>query len=239
MNSFIFCTSYINNNSNSHHRIRYQRWIRYYQSISKTLNADRLFLIDDGGVHGIEKIPLLEQNLPKFLPDPVYIYRFKDNLGRSSLNEFPGWWRSFLFSAEIARKYNYKKIIHVESDFFVLSEQLKQYIQNTTSGWTALYSTHFEFPETCMQIICEDAFHLLDKLNADLAMNGYKTKYYAEHLIPFTHVEKGFVGDRLGEPLVMAAWLESNISLLSRLDFMGQVNVAVELESDFNLTEKH
>lgn len=222
MRSFIFCTSYINGDPFYHSQKRYNRWIRYYLPLMEQLKAEQLFLIDDGG-NGSSDFNVITGQLPPAITDIVNIYRFEKTLGRRSDIDFPGWWRSFLFSIEIASTYGYDKIIHIESDFFILSEKLKTYIRELNSGWTSLHSAHYEFPETAIQVICKDAFQAVAAFKKERVNSSYQMDNYAELLLPFTTINTSFVGDRLGEKDVIDAWLEKSPELLSRLDYIGQV----------------
>jgi hypothetical protein len=223
MKSFIFCTSSVNNQSDHHHISRYQRWMDFYRLQLKELDADRIFLIDDGGTDYQKNYSCLEGKLPADLVSDLNFYRFENKMGRDSLIQFPGWWRSFLFSIDIARKYGYKKIIHIESDFFLLSEELKSFIASANSGWISLYSNFYDLPETAVQIICEDQFENFDKLRAKILKTEFIVDDYAESIIPFTRVEKKFTGDRFGEEQVLAWWVDTRPGLLSKLDYFGQM----------------
>jgi hypothetical protein len=230
MRSFIFCTSYINSTSEDHKVNRYKRWVKYYLPLLKEFNADRLFLIDDGGNVIDNSFHLIQNDLPDTLEHEVNLYRFSDSLGRKTLVDFPGWWRSYLFSIEIARKYDYSKIIHIESDFFILSNRLKKFIGNASKGWSSLFSSYYNFPETAIQVICKDAFPAFEKLKKEMEYNNYVADSHAEYLIPFTKVKKNFIGDRIGDGQVYVKWINDQISQLSKLDYIGQINIPESID---------
>jgi hypothetical protein len=223
MRSFIFCTSALNGNADNHSIRRYRRWINHYSRILPEVGADRLFLIDDGGKEKDVSFEIIGGNLHDILQDQVYLYRFPASLGRKNPVEFPGWWRSFLFSIEIAEKYGYQRMIHIESDFFVLSQRLRSFIRDIDRGWTSMYSYFYEWPESGIQIICEDAFDSFREIKRQLFSKGYSWKAYAEMTLPFTNICKDFNGDRLGEPRVLSAWLDKVADKLASLDYIGQV----------------
>lgn len=230
MRSFIFCTSCIRNNSQFHHVDRYNRWVNYYLPLMERLEADRLFLLDDGGLDGKTLIPCIHDELPDELEHPVNLFRFTEGLGRKTIADFPGWWRSFLFSMEIAIKYDYRKIIHIESDFFVVSSKLKRFIRETDQGWNSLYSHFHQFPETGIQIIGENVFPLFNDLKSSLQSSNYSTNTVAEQLIPFTNIKKNFIGDRIGEPHVLAKWMNDQIASFGKLDYISQINIPQEIQ---------
>lgn len=224
MRTFIFCTSCVNSQSWFHQSNRYKRWLNYYYPLMDNLQADHLFLIDDGGTGSDLPVNLLQGPLPDQLTSNLNMYRFSGSLGRKSSVDFPGWWRSFLFSIDIARKYGYKKFIHIESDCFIFSPRLIETISQLQHGWSSLFSPYYNFPETCMQVICEDAYPLFDELKEKITARQYRMNEYAECTIPFTNVMKDFTGDRLGEENVLASWLDRHPLLLSKLDFACQMN---------------
>ena len=77
------------------------------------MNLENLFLIDDASnKRNFDKRAnvLNPENLPEILDHEINIVHFQDKLGRQSIQDYPGWWRSFLFSYTIAQKYNFDKI---------------------------------------------------------------------------------------------------------------------------------
>lgn len=227
MKTFIFCTSYINNNDINNNNTRINKWINYYDTLKKSFNAEHLMLIDDAS-------PVIDLNmdvevydtedLPETISSPINIFRFKNNLGRPTWKDYQGWWRSFTFSLEIAKKYEYDKIIHIESDFYIVSEMMIEYIKNFNHGWGTFFSNYHNFPETAIQIICKDSFLEFEKIALKIKENKYKTDNYvpAELFLPFSSVEKQFHGDRLGQPEVFDAWLR-NVNN-RKIDYIGQVH---------------
>ena len=91
-------------------------------------------------------------------------------------------------------KNKYDKIIHIESDAYVLSNRLFSYLNDINSGWVALYSQKYKFPESAIQIINKDEFYRIDNMPE---MHDFKK--IAEFAIPYTRLEKSFTGDRYGE----------------------------------------
>lgn len=164
MKTFLFCTAFLNNETAPHCKQRYLLWLYYYMPKLKQLGVDYVFLINDGQ----EDICLREDigvlpadNLPSVLEYEVNIIYFKDHLGRKDIIDFPGWWRSFTFAHVLSQKYDFQKIIHIESDFFVLSGKLFSFIKKTREGWVSLFCNHYNFPETAIQVICKDQFRPL------------------------------------------------------------------------------
>jgi hypothetical protein len=192
--TLLFCTSYFSDEAawNS----RYEKWLSWYLPLvpERTLVG----IIDDGSkfVPNSGNLQIVDAHSGVGLESPVLI-RFGNNLGRSATLVYPGWWRSFLHAATVAKSIGAKRIVHVESDAFIFSTEMLEFLFSRTSGWHVMWSPHYSMPETAIQVICEDAFD---------AMAGFASRPFtefegqlAEHLLPFTSVVKRFSGDRFSE----------------------------------------
>lgn len=222
MKSIIFCTSYIDDTN----QLRYEKWINYYRDKLESFNSDNLFLIDDGSRNAAfdERIEVLgANNLPDTINKKINFFHFENHLGRPGRRDYRGWWRSFTFSVKLAEKYDIDKLIHIESDYYVMSPRMMDYIANISEGWTVFYSSFYHFPETAIQIICKDSFEKLNQIHRRAVASDYKFKKIAERVLPFSKVEKGFTGDRLGEIKVLRGWLKK-YRLPLEIDFAGQIN---------------
>jgi hypothetical protein len=196
MKSIIFCTSYIRDADAW--ETRYQRWLDYYQDFP--LDVVKRIMIDDGSPYlpPAEIIRTVPHSAPlASLEDKNLIIRFDDNLGRQSIKDYPGWWRSFLHSVEVARELGADKIIHIESDAYILSPRLRDFIDQTSSGWHVLWTQHNNFPETAIQVICRDQFEIFEDFKRKNPTLHFPDM--AEHMLPFTAVNKEFKGDRYSE----------------------------------------
>lgn len=146
-----------------------------------------------------------------------------------------------MFSVQLAEKYGFDKMIHIESDFFIVSSRMMEYIRNLSSGWTAFYSPYYEFAESAIQVICSDSFAAMKKMYDEAsARNFFMNLAVAEKVLPFTHVARDYYGDRLGELEVMDGWL-SKIKTPIGLDFIGQVHAgqnASDYESFFQFEHR-
>ena len=192
--SVVFATSYLANETVW--ISRYLPWINYYKQ--SPLADIPLLLIDDGSpyipssdfIHAVDDVYKLDLQ-----PQKVNIFRFNDNLGRSSLTRYPGWWRSFLFSAEIAQHLDLKKLIHIESDAYILSNSCFGTILELSKGWTSPWLPKYGLPETGIQIICEDQLTALANIKNHPDLN----KRMAEEILPFTDIRRDWIGDRYSE----------------------------------------
>jgi len=190
----LFATSFMRDEQDWHNR--YLRWYRYYRQ--SQLGNTPLVLIDDGS-------PFLPEDADTHMckPDNWYrpqrhqlnIVRFEQNLGRQSLTSYPGWWRSFLLAPELAKRAGCRKIIHIESDAYILTERMFSLIENINEGWTTFWLPTYQMPETAIQVICEDQFDNMLAIWNHSDIN----RELAENILPFTQVVKTMKGDRYSE----------------------------------------
>ena len=195
LKTLLFCTSYFE--SDTAWSERYRRWLDYYRA--RTLRRDALFMFDDGSpiappARDIATITALPDRLE---PPAEYLYHFPDRLGRVALFDLPGWWRSFFFAFEVARRYGFDKVVHVESDAYILSQKMIEHVNALDRGWTAMWCPRYESPEAAIQIVARDQF---DTVGAIAARGvGAMRGVFAERFLPFTSIERGFAGNRYGE----------------------------------------
>ena len=196
MKSIIFCTSFIRDADAW--ESRYKRWLDYYRDVP--IEAVKKIMIDDGSPFSppAHLIKTVSNTAPLAgLDDPNLIIRFENNLGRQSIKDYPGWWRSFLHSVAVAKELGADKIIHIESDAYVLSQRLVDFINQTRTGWHVLWTQHNNFPETAIQVICRDQFDVFENFKAQNPSLHFPD--YAERILPFTDVNREFIGDRYSE----------------------------------------
>lgn len=197
MKTLVFCTSWAD--SADTWRYRYGKWLRQMQR--SPLHYRQILLVDDASPlrPDFPGLALYDaESLPSDCPgEPVVMARFNQRLGRKAVCDYPGWWRSFMFAAEYASRFGFDKLVHVESDTYVLSQGLYDYLNALDSGWTAFWCPRWRFPETCIQVIGPDQ---LPRFRA-VAAKSYASLVGqpVEELLPFTRVEANFKGDRYGE----------------------------------------
>ena len=110
--TLLFCTSYIP--SEDAWRARYRPWLDYYERVP--LRRAATYIFDDASPFRPSDPRLeLEETLPA-APDfsKIRFHRFATHLGREGLTGHFGWWRSFIYSLEVARQYGFRRIVHVE-----------------------------------------------------------------------------------------------------------------------------
>lgn len=196
MRSILFCTSFIKDEASWQQR--YSRWLDFYNA--SPLGDTMKFMIDDGSPFSPAdaRIETVAHDAPlTYAQHKIVRVHFPNNLGRQSMSIYPGWWRSFLHSINIAREVGAQKIIHIESDAFILSDRLFEFIDSVQTGWHVLWAQRYGLPETAIQVICEDQFESLTNFKQQAEQTP--PTEFAEHILPFTSVDKSFLGDRYSE----------------------------------------
>lgn len=141
----------------------------------------------------------------------------------SDYPDYPYAWRNVLYRHNILDE-GHRKIIVLESDFFILSKRLMQYIDDLDDGWTSLWCEKHHFPETAIQIIVQGC-HEFSRYCAELAK--YKPSFSSsglhhvqEIILPVTRIATQFVGDRYGVSDTVP--LKGEAPDIATLDWWGQ-----------------
>jgi hypothetical protein len=192
------------------------KWLNYYLPMqNKELNFDSIYLVDNSSSK--EKLDVLKS---QFKNAPIEIYERKVHLPRWKTNAYPYWYVGFAKALEYAIKNEYSKILHIDSDVYLLNKNICDYVNNANTGWIAFWCSMYNYPETTFQIINQDNFQLAHRWFTEDFLEFYPEDI-AETRIPFTYVEKKFNGDRFGEKL-----LQQNDSM----DYYGQCPVDITLK---------
>jgi len=190
MKTLLFATMYLRDEASLQ---RYQKYLNFLDRNYWSMGIDHAVFIDDGSSPRLLSaigLPVFMGEMPTELP-AVSIFTFPDHKGWQG-NYFQGWWRSFLFAPLLAEHYGLDRIIHIESDAYVLSKRLRNYLTGLTSGWTALWCPLHKMPETGIQVVCKDQFGSMKEIVPP-------NDIYPENYLPFTAVNKDFKGDRYAE----------------------------------------
>ena len=217
MRTLVFCTAF----AGSHEiwELRYRRWLDAVRSSG--LRFDQILLVDDGSdvLPAWPDLTIVDSNdvgaaEELVCSDPCVLYHFHDNLGRNGVWDFPGWYRSFGFAVRYAESRGFGKVVHLESDAYLISRRLVDYVNSCRSGWTALWCPKYDVPELAIQIIAADQISagasFFTKPYALLAGRRHETSF------PFTRVVRSFVGDRYGE---------SALPIPRNADYAAQVEI--------------
>ncbi|MBS0558638.1 MAG: class I SAM-dependent methyltransferase [Proteobacteria bacterium] len=193
--TLVFCTAYAQ--SRELWDRRYRVWLDAI--LRSQLRHDQILIVDDGSpvLPDWPDLAITGETMPMRPEAPVALFHFRDNLGRPRDTYFPGWLRSFFFAAAYARLFGFDKIVHIESDAFLITPRVQAYFNSVTEGWVALWCPRYKMPESGLQIIAGNAIERC----AAFGRRSFDTPDadVIEKMLPFTHVETGFNGDRYGE----------------------------------------
>jgi hypothetical protein len=196
MSTLLFFTTF--SNHRQHWQQRYRKWVDYFAS--SWLEFDQMLVVDDGSPV-LPEWPEFEvlTELPAQRPSAKNVlFHFSNNLGRQGIFQYPGWFRSFGFAARYAKAYQFTKVIHIESDAYLMSARIFDFVNNCQTGWTTFWCPRWQCEESAIQVICQD--HLEAFLN--ITQQDYDAVYagkFLDKMLPYTSVRKDFVGDRYAE----------------------------------------
>lgn len=186
------------------------RYLDYYRSIKKEIGFDRIVMIDNGS--SIDKLAHLKGNVFNEYNDLISsvessdldVWHFQNSLKKTvhGQHDYPYCWRTVYFMRDLIEFYNATKIIFIDSDAFVVSKKLAEYVRRWNKGWHSLYCKKYDFPESSFHVINQDSFYLLKAYTRDGDFMSRNNKVIMEKSLPFTHVHKEFDCDRYGETRV-------------------------------------
>lgn len=192
------------------------RFIRYYRENGPKLGIDQVFLFDNASsvdrcealVEEAENAVLVHEGeyheakrmlwFKEFFPQPhLMVYRFNARLTHGpGQYEYHYVWRA-MYAARMLIQMGYQKILFIDSDHFVLTNDLASWIQGLSTGWSAVWCSTWDFPESSLSVLCQDAFPMF--MDYTSVPWSKRSGVCMETNLPFTRVEKGFRCGRFGE----------------------------------------
>jgi len=196
MRTLIFCTAFVGPDQGGlgFWAARYRRWLDAI--VSSGLSFEQILLVDDGSpvLPDWPDVVLVEEGGEIPRDAPIVLYHFRDNLGRPGMTDYPGWYRSFSFGVSYGKRAQFQKVVHIESDAYLVSSKAVNYFNSVSDGWTAMWTPSHGMPESGLQIICSEHIELADKFFQ--VGYGDRRGIPIERLIPVSKVEKSLFGDR-------------------------------------------
>jgi hypothetical protein len=200
LKTLVFCTAYAA--TAKVWANRYRRWIDGIdQSI---LEPDQILIVDDGSP-SLPGWPDTQITSSTGLEDAAFtpahskilLHHFQHRLGRRDVMDFPGWYRSFVYAARYAEMLGFERIVHIESDAFLISPRAQAWFRDFAEGWAALWSTTYAMPESACQIAAGAGLGRL----RDFVSQPYENLIGVSHekSLRLTHIEKSLRGARYGE----------------------------------------
>ena len=181
MKTLLFCTAYADCPEAWNGRVR--SWYEYYKT--STVVRDQILVIDDGS-----------PCRPDFIPEDEF-KTFHPHYGKHGVLLIPGWFRSFSYAGVYASDNGFDKIIHLESDAYLLSDRIIDCVNSIETGWHTVWCPRHGMPEPAIQVICRDQFvsfgHFFN------VPYGTYAGVCVDKMLPYTHIHHEFIGDRYGE----------------------------------------
>ena len=196
MKTLAFCTSF--GRGETIWRGRYRRWIKAMQTSG--LCFDLLLLVDDGSprIIGFDDVPRLADI--DAAANGIALYHFANSLGRPGLGVYPGWYRSFCWAGLYAERHGFNRVVHIESDAYLISRRAVDWANNLNDGWEAPWCPRIKAPESAIQVVAGEELKSLFRV-CRISYSQY-VGGLAELFLPFTNVRRDLVGNRyLGDPV--------------------------------------
>ena len=201
LRTLVFCTAYVGAHAGS-----CDTWERRYAIWRRAITAarfryDQVLIIDDASPSppAWPSVEVLHEGDSLQSRSSRVMFRFARHLGRRGVSDFPGWVRSFFFAARYAAVNGFEKVVHLESDAFLISDRMQAFVDEIREGWVAPLCPRYRRPESAIQVIAGSAmskFQEMGRRNVE-ELAGV----VIEDALPFTHIETSFYGDRFGEYL--------------------------------------
>ncbi|WP_428492542.1 hypothetical protein [Rhodopila sp.] len=172
--------------------------------LNSGLQIDKALIVDDGSpiLPNWSRVAVVSPGrYDDPIPEGVSIHHFDNRLGRDVDGQpFPGWYRSFAYAIMSGIRGGFDRIVHIESDAFLISGRAVKFFNECDRGWVSLWCRSYQWPESTMQIINKDSFKAAEEFfsrpYSDYTKQPYKPM---EKLLPITSINKDLVGDRYGE----------------------------------------
>jgi hypothetical protein len=177
--------------------LRYRIWLEAL--LASELKFDQILIVDDGSptLPEWDDVTIKGEQDSILCSENIVLFHFDKNLGRHAVSDFPGWVRSFLFAGRYARANGFTRVIHLESDAFLISWRIQSYANSVSDGWVSLWCPRHGRPESGIQFIAGEGLKTFFELS-----NKHYDEFFnreIESTLLFTHIERQFAGDRYGE----------------------------------------
>lgn len=164
------------------------KFLNYYLPLKKKMGISDFWIFDNCSS---------EENFETFISifPELKVVRFDKHLIRHSIHDYPYCWRALYQWRPLIESGNYDRIVSIDSDAYILSPILLDWLCHKSIGWSALWCDEFQMPEAA---VCA-----LEKSKFDLFM-GFSTipweRYRGlilERTLPFTNIDRRFRSVRM------------------------------------------
>lgn len=168
------------------------RWIEYYRDLKDQLGYDEILMVDNAST--ANQIAQFVRKAPE-----VKIMRRSTRITNLGKCGYGYWYKAHSIAASYALSRGYNRIIHIDTDAYVLTPRFCSFINSIETGWHTVWCDRWKFPEVNIQII--GGTNLLEAMldfHSEVFLSFYPNEPAEKHM-PFTDVHKQFHGDRYGE----------------------------------------
>lgn len=180
------------------------RWWYYYRPLASLFKATHFAVNNDGEVNIPNETFVHKINGPtgivSFRSEQLNFIHWPTSLPRVDQYTCPGYYRSLYTLTKAAREQDFDKLIFVDWDFWVLSQDMMTEVAAIDHGLVAYWVPRYLFAESNLIICGKDQFTVLEdaaRINANTPKLTVDT--IAENGFPWTEVRKHRVGDRYPE----------------------------------------
>ena len=216
MKTCLYSLSYLDglDNTGSSRLERQIKYVKYYSKLKEILGFEWIEFCENNSS---------KENINNFIyavsdqPGDIAFYSFPAHIPRGKDYDMGYVWRGLHYIRELIED-GYEKIICIDSDGFVLTKRLADYIRNCNSGWVSLFNNYYNFPTAEMHILNKDKFEFfMGYTSTDWrVLNGQ----CQEKVLPFSDIERNFNTLRIGE------YPTTDV----KYDFISQVPVSMKVE---------
>lgn len=216
MKTLLFAPMYLDGNdlTGSSRLERNIKWLEYYIPLKEKLGVDDILLVDNNS--SPENLKVLKAKFPE-----VSVKQNQVHLTRLTVHAYGYWYRAFSQAADCAISWGYEKMIHLDTDVYVLNDKFANHLKLIETGWTSFWSPIHKYPDATIQIICGDHVDKMKKFMSEDFLRFYPYEYVDDKM-PLTHVDRSFNGDRWGD-------YDARPQDPS-MDFYGQCPVSLKME---------
>lgn len=177
--------------------IRNIQWIDYIMSIKPHLKFDEIYYVDNAS--NPDLLECFEKHINQYqLKNFIYIEKCKTRLLRNSDHGYGYWYSAFGKAVTHASLTGFSRIVHIDTDVYLLDKDICTRVNNLITGWTCFWSEMHQYPESTFQVIGKDQYKEVYEFMTRDFLKFYPNGL-AELEIPWTNVIKEFKGDRYGE----------------------------------------
>lgn len=204
---------------------RLRKFLSYYSHLD--LGFDDLIIFDN--CSGVRSLAALffdgtftnqgkDRSVSIWKNDVATLFRFEERLRRLDVADgYIYCWRAVYALRSLFAGYD--KIIFIDSDAYVLSRRLINFIKTCNHGFQSFWCPRHSFPESSLFILNRDAYPVFEKYCDELSYEDRaRRSTRMETSLPFTRVSHDFNIDRFGEDnppppqsREMDAYLQANL----------------------------